>query len=92
MNNLETLLATTVDRVCKDHQGVIHNTYNGGNIETDHHVIGLIPEDAAKHFAFLNFTTPVPGMLREVLDNDTTLRDNISLNGLGMKKGKSGGA
>ena len=28
---------------CNDNQGVIHNTYHGGNIETDHHVICLIP-------------------------------------------------
>ena len=84
--------SSNIHRVWKDYQGVISNTYHGGNIETDHNIIGLIPEDAEKHFAFPNFTTPVPGMMREVLDNDTTLRDNISLNGLGMKKGKSGGA
>ena len=84
--------SSNIYRSWKDYQGVINNTYHGGNIETDHHVIGLIPADVAKHVAFPNFTTVVPGMLREVLDNDTTLRDNISLNGLGMKKGKSGGA
>ena len=33
-----------------------------------------------------NFTTPVPGTLREVLDNDTIPRDE------GTKKGKYGGA
>ena len=48
-------------------------------------------EDAAKQFAFPNFTTPVPGTLRKVLDNDTTTRDKFYLNGLGMKKGESGG-
>ena len=48
-----------------------------------------MPEDVEKHFGFLNFATPVTGTLRGVLDNYTTLRDKISLNGLGMKKGKS---
>ena len=38
-----------------------------------------------------NFTTPVPGTLREVLDNDTTTRDKSYLNGLNMTKGESGG-
>ena len=45
-----------------------------------------MPEDMAKNFAFPNFATPVPGTLKEVLDNDTTPRDKISLNGLEMKK------
>ena len=44
-----------------------------------------------KHFALPNFTTPVPGMLREVLDNDTTPRYKTPLNGLWTKKGKYGG-
>ena len=26
----------------KDYQGIIHNTYHGGNVETDYHVILLI--------------------------------------------------
>ena len=56
----------------KDHQGIIHNTYNGGNIKMDRHVILLISEDVAKHLVFHNFMTPVPGMLREFLDNNTT--------------------
>ena len=42
-------------------------------------------------FVFPDFTTPVSGTLREVLDNDTTTRDGISLHGLGMTKGESGG-
>ena len=29
--------------------------------------------------------------MREIIDNDTTTRDKISINGLGMKKSKSGG-
>ena len=74
------------------YQGVIHDTYNVGHIEIDHHVIFLMPEDVSKHFLFPNFKAPVPGTLREVLDNDTTPRDKISLNGLGTKKRKSGGA
>ena len=38
-----------------------------------------------------NFTTPVSGTLREVLDNDTTTRDKIYLNGLGITIDESGG-
>ena len=49
-------------------------------------------EEVAKHFAFHNLTTPVTGTLREVLDNYTTPIYNIFLNGLGIKKCKSGGA
>ena len=48
-------------------------------------------EDVVKHFALPNFTTPMPGMLMEVLDNDITPRDKITLNRLGMKKGKAVG-
>ena len=48
-------------KVWKDYQGVIHNTYHSGHIESDHHVICLMSEDMANHFAFPNFTTPVPG-------------------------------
>ena len=47
-------------------------------------------EDMAKRLLLPNFTTPVPGTLRGVIENDTTPRDKISLNGLGIKKGKSG--
>ena len=50
-----------------------------------------MPEDAEKHFAFPNFTTPMPGTLREVLENDIAPREKIYLNGLGITKGKSGG-
>ena len=39
-----------------------------------------------------NFATPLPGTLREVLDNDTISRDKISLNGLGVEKCESVGA
>ena len=51
-----------------------------------------MPEEVTKQFAFHNFTTPVTGTPREVIDNDTTPRDNIFLNVLGVKKCKSGGA
>ena len=47
-----------------------------------------MPKDAESQFTFPNFTTPVPGTSRKVLDNDTTTRDKIYLNGLGMTKGK----
>ena len=62
----------------KDYQGVIHNNYYGGNIENDHHVICLITEHVSNHFAFSNLTTPVSGMPRKVLDNDTTIRDKFN--------------
>ena len=44
-------------------------------------------EDVAEKFTFPNFTNPVPGVLREVLDKDTTTGDKSYLNGLGMMKG-----
>ena len=72
-----------------DYQGVIHNTYHGGHIENYHHFICSIPEDVEKHFVLPNFTSPMTGTLRKVLENDMAPRDNISLNGLGMTKVKS---
>ena len=45
-----------------------------------------MPEDMESHFEFPNFTTPIPGTLREVLYNDITPRDKISFNGSGMTK------
>ena len=50
-----------------------------------------MPEDVVEHFVLPDSTTSMPGTPREVLENDITPRDEISLNGLGMKKGKSGG-
>ena len=52
----------------------------------------MIQEDVVKQVAFTNFITPVTGTLKGVLENGTKPRDKITLNGLGMKKGKSGGA
>ena len=46
----------------------------------------------AKQFVFLSFTTPVEGTLNEVIENDTTTRNEISLQGSEMTKGKSVGA
>ena len=43
----------------------------------------------AKHFVFPNFTTPLTGSIRGVLYNDTSTRDKIPINGLGMTKGES---
>ena len=40
---------------------------------------------------FHNSTTPVPGMLEEVMDNGTTIRDKSYLNGLGIIEGESRG-
>ena len=48
-----------------------------------------MPEDVAKNLAFPNFTAPMPGTLREVLDNEIAPREKISLNGLVITKGKS---
>ena len=42
--------------------------------------------DLAKHVVFPKFVTPVTGTLRGVIDNETTPRDEIFLNGLGVKK------
>ena len=50
-----------------------------------------MPEDVAKHLAFPDFTTPIPGTLREVLDNNIAPRYKISLNGLVITKCKAGG-
>ena len=76
----------------KYYQVVIHNSYYGGHIETGHHVICFMTEDVEKHFLFSNFSTPVPEMMSKILDNDTTPRDKISFNKLGITKVKSGGA
>ena len=46
-------------------------------------------EDVAKNFLFPKFNTPRPGTLREVLANDITPGDNISLNGPVMIKLKA---
>ena len=73
----------------KGYQGVINNTYHGVNIETDHHVIRSMLEDLAKHFVFPNFTAPMPGTLREVINNDIAPGEKISLNGLVITKVKS---
>ena len=75
----------------KDYQGLINNTYHVGHIETDNRVICSMPEDVTNHFVFPNFSTPMPGTLRGVIDNAMAPRDKIYLNGLGMIKGKSGG-
>ena len=41
---------------CKDYQGLIHNTYYFGHIETDHHAVCLMPEGVTKHFFSLILT------------------------------------
>ena len=35
-------------------------------------------EDVENHFTFPNFTTPVPGTLRKILDNNTTAREKVT--------------
>ena len=50
-----------------------------------------MPEDMGNHFTFPNFTTSVPGILREILDKNNTTRGKSYLNGLGITKGVSGG-
>ena len=52
---------------------MVHNTYNGGHIETDNHVIYSIAENTAETFTFPKSTHPVLGNFRGVLDNDTIL-------------------
>ena len=84
--------SSNIQRVWKYYQGVIRNTYYGGHIRTDHHVISSMPEDVSNHFVVPNLTIPVQGALRKVLDNDITPRDKIPLNGLVMTKGKYVGA
>ena len=83
--------SSNIQRGWKDYQGIINNTYHGGHLETDHNVIWLMPEDVTKNYVFPNFTTSMIGTLGEVLDNDMTPRDKISLKRLGGTKGKSGG-
>ena len=65
---------------------VIYNIYHGGNIETSHHVLFLMPEDVANNYVLPNFAIPGLGALRGVLDNYITTRDQMSLNGLWVKK------
>ena len=89
-NTMKEFSSGSAPKEWKDDQEIIHNTYHGGNIETDHHFICSIPEGVAKNFLFHNLTTPFSGILREVLDNDIATRDKIYLNGLVTKKGKSG--
>ena len=43
----------------------------------------------ANNVVLPNLATPVRGTMKKVLDNDTTPRDKISLNGLGITKDKS---
>ena len=50
-----------------------------------------MPEDAEKQISFPNFPAPVSDTLREVIVSDTTTRDKISINGLGVTIFKSGG-
>ena len=67
--------SSNIQRGWQDYQELIHNTYHGGHIETDHSCICSIPEDVENHFELPNFITPVPGTLRDVLDNNTTTRE-----------------
>ena len=90
-NGLKGFSSGSTHKDWKYYQEIIHNTYHGGNIETDHLVICLMLEDTTKHFIFPNFTTLVSVMLREVLENNTTTRDKSYPNGLDMTKGESGG-
>ena len=75
---------STIHRGMKDYRGVIHNTYRDGNIETDHHIIFSMIDEVAKNFVFHKFTNPCPGNLMQGMDNNTTTRDIMSLNGLGI--------
>ena len=46
-------------------------------------------EDVEKHFVLPKFTASETGTLSEVIDNDTTTRDKMSLNGLNLTKGQA---
>ena len=67
--------SNTIQRYWKDYKVIIHNTYHGGHIENDHHFICSILEDMEKHLEFPNFTIPVLGTLREILENFTRTND-----------------
>ena len=49
-----------IQRIWKDYQDVIHNTYRGGYIETDHQVACSITEDVTKYYVFPKFTASWP--------------------------------
>ena len=49
----------------------------------------MMLEDIKNKFMLPKFADPVPGTLREILDNGTTTRDKIPPNGLGVTKGQS---
>ena len=68
-------------KVWKKHQGEINNTYHGGNIENDHHIILSTPEDVVNNFTFPNLSTPGPGNLMKVMDNDTKKETDSHLTG-----------
>ena len=48
-----------------------------------------MPTDVAKHFVSLKFTVSGLGTLREVIENATTTRCKMDLNGLESTKGQS---
>ena len=89
INGIKSFSSGMAHKGWKDYQVLIHDTYYGGHIETDHRVICLIPEDVVKQFVFPNFITLGLGTLRGAIYNDTTTRDENSLDGLGMTKVKS---
>ena len=60
----EFSVSSNIQRGCKYYQGVIHNTYHGGNIENDHQVKCSISKGSAKHFVFPKFIASGPGTLR----------------------------
>ena len=64
-------------------QGLIHNTYHGENIKTDHHAICSMSEYATQYFELTNFTTPVLGILMEFIDKGTILRYKFPSMGYG---------
>ena len=52
----------------------LHNIYHVEHVETDEHVLFLIPEYATNHFSLPNFTAPVMGTLNEVMNSYTRTR------------------
>ena len=89
-NELKYLSRLRTHKGWKYYQGVVHNTYHSGNIETYHHVMFLMTEEIENQIVFSAFTDPGPVTLRGVMENDTTTRDKISFNWLILKKDEFG--
>ena len=59
---LEKKSSGDTHKECKHYLEVIHNTYHGGHIETDRHVIFLMPENVEKLISLI-FPPQYQGLL-----------------------------